>query len=201
MKKQNKLRQTKSRRTVSPRCFKKATWITMRYITIGLLKHLGDVATVLLDLVCLSLFCFFISFQTAWMMWFLYIYIHTAVLISLPTTIEFIKLPCCNVYITLNLNTVCCFLSDPRLFLFCDSCSWVPCLSWAVQLPAVLQTNPPAPAHSLFSSIFCICELFPTVTVWFWDPSFPSEDNWRNDTQLLQKVKIFTHAREGHTRH
>ncbi len=30
------------------------------------LKHLGDVATVLLDLVCLSLFCFFMSFQTDW---------------------------------------------------------------------------------------------------------------------------------------
>ncbi len=29
----------------------------------GFLKHLGDVATVLLDLVCLSLFCFFMSFQ------------------------------------------------------------------------------------------------------------------------------------------
>ncbi len=26
------------------------------------MKHLGDVATVLLDLVCLSLFCFFFSF-------------------------------------------------------------------------------------------------------------------------------------------
>ncbi len=30
--------------------------------------HLGDVATVLLDLVCLSLFCFFMSFQTDWKM-------------------------------------------------------------------------------------------------------------------------------------
>ncbi len=30
------------------------------------LKHLGDFATVLLDLVCLSLFCFFMSFQTVW---------------------------------------------------------------------------------------------------------------------------------------
>ncbi len=34
----------------------------------GFLKHLGEVATVLLDLVCLSLFCFFMSFQTDWMM-------------------------------------------------------------------------------------------------------------------------------------
>ncbi len=30
------------------------------------LKHLGDVTTVLLDLFCLSLFCFFMSFQTDW---------------------------------------------------------------------------------------------------------------------------------------
>ncbi len=34
----------------------------------GFLKHLGDVATVLLDLVCLSFFCFFMSFQRDWMM-------------------------------------------------------------------------------------------------------------------------------------
>ncbi len=32
------------------------------------LKHLGNIATVLLDSVCLSLFCFFMSFQTDWMM-------------------------------------------------------------------------------------------------------------------------------------
>ncbi len=32
----------------------------------GFLKSLGDVATVLLDLFCLSFFCFFMSFQTDW---------------------------------------------------------------------------------------------------------------------------------------
>ncbi len=37
-------------------------------LQVGLLKHLGDVATVLLDLVCLSVFCFFMSFQKDWMM-------------------------------------------------------------------------------------------------------------------------------------
>ncbi len=37
-------------------------------LQVGFLKHLGDVATVLLDLVCLSLFCFVMSFQTDWMM-------------------------------------------------------------------------------------------------------------------------------------
>ncbi len=35
-------------------------------LQLGFSKHLGDVATVLLDLVCLSLFCFFMSFQTDW---------------------------------------------------------------------------------------------------------------------------------------
>ncbi len=34
----------------------------------GFLKHLGDVARVLLDCVCLCLFCFFMSFKTDWMM-------------------------------------------------------------------------------------------------------------------------------------
>ncbi len=34
-------------------------------------------------------------------------------------------------------------------WMFCDSCSWVLCWSWAVRQPAVLQKNPPAPAHSL----------------------------------------------------
>ncbi len=33
-------------------------------LQVGLLKHLGNVATVLLDLVCLSLFCFLMSFHT-----------------------------------------------------------------------------------------------------------------------------------------
>ncbi len=33
-------------------------------------------------------------------------------------------------------------------FLFCDGCSWVPCLFWTVELSTVLQTNPPCPAES-----------------------------------------------------
>ncbi len=37
-------------------------------LQVGFLKHFGDVDTVLLDLVCISLFCFFMSFQTDWMM-------------------------------------------------------------------------------------------------------------------------------------
>ncbi len=35
-------------------------------LLVGFLKHLGDVVTVLLDLVCLSLFCYFMSFQRDW---------------------------------------------------------------------------------------------------------------------------------------
>ncbi len=34
-------------------------------LQVGLLKHLGDVATVLLDLVCLSLFSFFLESKNA----------------------------------------------------------------------------------------------------------------------------------------
>ncbi len=37
-------------------------------LQVGFLKHLGDVATVLLGLVCLRLFRFFMLFQTDWMM-------------------------------------------------------------------------------------------------------------------------------------
>ncbi len=38
-----------------------------------------------------------------------------------------------------------------------------------------------------FSSIFFIFEPFPAVTVWFWDPSFHTEDNWGTQTQLFKK--------------
>ncbi len=33
--------------------------VSQEALQVGLLKHLGDVVTVLLDLVCLSLFCFY----------------------------------------------------------------------------------------------------------------------------------------------
>ncbi len=39
-----------------------------------------------------------------------------------------------------------------------------------------------------FSSIFCIFEPFPAVTVWFWDPSYHTEDNWGTQTQLFKRV-------------
>jgi len=38
-----------------------------------------------------------------------------------------------------------------------------------------------------FSSILCIFEPFPAVTVWFWDSSIRTEDNWGTQTQLFQK--------------
>ncbi len=34
------------------------------------------------------------------------------------------------------------------------------------------------------------------MTVWFWDPSFHTEDDWETHTQLLQKIKTLTDAPE-----
>jgi len=64
------------------------------------------------------------------------------------------------------------------VFLFSDSCSWVLCLSWTVKLSAVLQKSPSAPTNSLVFQHCCVFEPFPTMTVWFWYPSFHTEDNW-----------------------
>ncbi len=50
-----------------------------------------------------------------------------------------------------------------------------------------------------FSSIFCIFEPIPAVTVWFWDPSFHTEDNWGTQRQLLKEVKKLTDSPEGNT--
>jgi len=47
--------------------------------------------------------------------------------------------------------------------------------------------NPPRPKQFQFSSIFCIFEPFPAVTVWFWDPSFHTEDNLETQARLLKK--------------
>ncbi len=35
------------------------------------------------------------------------------------------------------------------------------------------------------------------MTVWFWDPSFHTEDNWGTHMQLLQKIQTLTDAPEG----
>ncbi len=57
-------------------------------------------------------------------------------------------------------------------------CSWVPCLSWTVQLSAILQKKIlQVPQIIWFSSIFVY--LYPFKQwLWFWDPSFHTEDNW-----------------------
>ncbi len=80
--------------------------------------------------------------------------------------------------------------------LFSDSCSWVPCLSWTIKLSAVLQKNHSAPTNYLVFQHFCVFEPFPTMTVWFWDPSFHSEDNWGTHMQVLQKIQMLTDAPE-----
>ncbi len=82
------------------------------------------------------------------------------------------------------------------VFLFSDSCSWVPCLSWKVKLPTLLQKYPSAFTNYLVFQHFCVFEPFPTLTVWFWDPSFHSEDNRGTHMQLLQKIQTLTDAPE-----
>ncbi len=39
------------------------------------------------------------------------------------------------------------------------------------------------------------------MTVWFWDPSFHTEDNWGIHMQLLQKIQTLTDAPEGKNMH
>ncbi len=58
-------------------------------------------------------------------------------------------------------------------------------LNWAL----FFRKNHPCPAYSSVFSIFCIFEPSKAVTVWFWDPSFHTEDNWGTQTQILKKFK------------
>ncbi len=53
------------------------------------------------------------------------------------------------------------------VFLFSDSCSWVPCLSWTVKLPAVLWKNHSGPANSLVFQHFCV--YLNTFQQWLYD--------------------------------
>ncbi len=86
---------------------------------------------------------------------------------------EFIKITLFKSLHTLDSShCVVTWMIHSCVFLFSDSCSWVPCLSWTVKLPAVLQKNPSGPTNSLLFQHFCVFEPFPTMTVWFWDPSF-----------------------------
>ncbi len=80
-------------------------------------------------------------------------------------------------------------------FLFCDGCSWVSCLFWTVKLSTVLQKNPPCPESSVFQHVF-IFEPFPAMTVWFWDPSFHTEDDWGTQTQLLKRFNHWCSRRK-----
>ncbi len=100
-----------------------------------------------------------------------------------------------------TLDSVVTWMIHSCVFLFSDSCSWVPCLSWTGKLAAVLQKNPSGPTNSLVFQHFCVFEPFPTMTVWFWDPSFHTEDNWGTHLQLLQKIQTPTDASEGKTMH
>ncbi len=59
-------------------------------------------------------------------------------------------------------------------------------LNWAMFFRKILQVLQNLP----FSSIFCIFEPFPAVTVWFWDPSFHTED-------LRKIIQIFTDSARG----
>ncbi len=70
-------------------------------------------------------------------------------------------------------------------------------LNWALFFRKILEVL----QNLQVSSIFCIFEPFPAVTVWFWDPSFHTEDKWGTQTQLLKKVQTFTDAPEEHTMH
>ncbi len=75
---------------------------------------------------------------------------------------------------------------------FCNGCSWVSCLFWTVKLSSVLQKKSYMTCIFFSFSIFCIFEPFTAVTVWFWDPSFHTEDNRGTQTQILKKVQTFT---------
>ncbi len=84
-----------------------------------------------------------------------------------------------QVYILLNLNTMCHFLDDPQLFLCFvivvhESIVDPEQLNCLLFFRKILQL-----LHILwFSSIFCIFEPFPSLTVWFWNTSFNTEDYW-----------------------
>ncbi len=95
---------------------------------------------------------------------------------------------------SLVVNTVCGYLmiQECLVMVVHESLVCPEQLNWAVlQKNQILQ----------FSSIFCIFEPFPAETVWFWAPSFHTEDNWGTQTQLLKKVQTLTDASEGNTMH
>ncbi len=81
------------------------------------------------------------------------------------------------------------YLDDPRLFF---------CLCWLFMSPLFVLNSWTEHCYSDKSSTFCrFCSFpaflhiwtLPAVTVWFWDPSFHTEDNWGTQTQLLKRFK------------
>ncbi len=99
---------------------------------------------------------------------------------------------------SLHLNNLCCFLDDPRLF-FCFVIV-VHVLVAPVQFNSLLFFRKILQLlHILwFSSIFCIFEPFPTVTVWFWDPSFHTKGNWGTHTVITKGENIYWCSRRQH---
>ncbi len=116
--------------------------------------------------------------------------------------VEFIKWPRSKVYICFIL---CCYLNNPQLFFllsfwFRDSCSWVPCLSWTVKLPAVIQKKI-FRSHKFFSfsalmhcvSFWSISEHFnPFLIVAFESLSCPQCEKMdlKITQSLLERVQI-----------
>ncbi len=43
--------------------------------------------------------------------------------------------------------------------------------------------------NSLVFQHFCVFEPFPTMTVWFWDPSFHTEDDWETHYNYYRRFK------------
>ncbi len=54
--------------------------------------------------------------------------------------------------------------------------------------------------YILWLQHLCVFEPFPTLTAWFWDQTFHTENNWETHLQLLQKIQTLTDSPEGKTR-
>ncbi len=104
-----------------------------------------------------------------------------------------------KVYIHLILNTV--FLPEwsTAVFLFCLVKVDHETLVCPEQLICLLlfRKNTSGHTNSLVFQHFCVFEPFPTMTVWFWDPTFHTEDNWGTYMQPLQKVQTLSDAPVG----
>ncbi len=118
--------------------------------------------------------------------------------------VAFIKnYPNSKVYIHLFLNTVLlpewpsAVLCIYTFILFSDSYSWVPCLSWTA---CCSSQNPLGPKNYLVFQHFCVFKFFSTMSVWFWGPSFNTEDNCWTHMQLLQMFPMRTDALEQRCR-